>query len=303
MKSEQTAEAAPQPREHKNTSMRGSPLHRFVRRFVPSGALLTFNPLFKLALNTADLLPRTVVKGFRRLPPAHLRMRVGVGDEVLSNQLQFFYSSHFWIFAFAERWVRFDSNIVDLGCGCGRYAHHLRDINTLGQSYTGHYTGVDIDGEALAWCRRNFDERFTWLDSNDKSHTYGKPDVPVAEAPYRLPIEDGTQDFIFSTSLFTHLLEPEARNYLKESGRILRKGGIISHSVFCIDYPPPTYGTRHTFGHRMGLAHVESLESPEAAVAYTEADLFRMAEEAGFTNCRIVTGKGVPQPHLVAEKA
>lgn len=287
-----------------NAAVRGSPFHRALRRFVPSGALLTFNPIFKLALNVADRIPTTVVKGFRGLPPAHLRMRVGVGDQIVSNHLQFYYSSHFWMLAMSEGWVKLDSNIVDLGCGCGRYAHHLRDIHSVGKTYTGRYTGIDIDEEALAWCAKNYDARFVWLNSSDASHTYGKATQADAERkPYLLPIEDETQDFIFSTSLFTHLLEPEAVNYLNESGRILRKGGIISHSVFCLDYLPRTYGTRHTFSHTMGRARIESLASPEAAVAYTEADLFEMAENAGFKNCRIQTGPGVLQPHLIAEKA
>lgn len=287
-----------------NAAMRGTSFHKILRRFLPSGALLTFNPAFKLALNTADLWPKFVVSGFRALPPAHLRMRVGVGDQILSNHLQFYYSSHFWMLAMAEGWVKLDSNIVDIGSGCGRYAHHMRDINSIGQKFTGTYTGVDIDEEALKWCAKNFDERFKWHNSSDKSHTYGKaPGAEEQATPYLLPIEDGTQDFIFSTSLFTHLLEPEAINYLNESGRILRKGGIISHSVFCTDYPPSTFGTRHTFSHQMGRARVESLKSPEAAVAFSEADLFEMAEAAGFKNCRIMTGPGVLQPHLVAEKA
>jgi SAM-dependent methyltransferase len=296
-------QAVGKDQSHKDASggMNGTALHRFVRRLVPSGATLTFNPAFKFVANTADMLPRALVPGFRRLPPNHLRVRVGVGDQVFTNHLQFYYSYGFWFYALNAGWVTLDSNIVDLGCGCGRYAHHMRDLNLLGKKYSGKYIGIDIDAEAIAWDKKHYDDRFEFLLSTDNSETYSRKDGD-AHKPYQLPIADGSVDFIFSTSLFTHLLEPELRNYMKESARTLRPGGIASHSVFCLDYPPPTYGTRHTFKHPRGEAFIESEASPEAAVAYTEAFLVNLAKELGFDEARIVSGPGVVQPHFVCRR-
>jgi hypothetical protein len=98
------------------------------------------------------------------------------------------------------------------------------------------------------------------------------------------------------------LLEPEAGNYLRESFRLLRPGGHIYHSVFCLDYPPPSFGSRHTFTHRIGNACVESLVQPEAAVAYTEAFLLALTREIGFVDAKIDHMPGGLQARLVASK-
>jgi hypothetical protein len=97
---------------------------------------------------------------------------------------------------------------------------------------------------------------------------------------------------VFSQSLFSHLLEREARNYLKP-------GGWASHSFFLIDRPPPTMGDRHTFSHKLGNVHVESLE-PEAAVAYNSEFVTNLAKEVGFT--RAAFRYEHAQPVLICRK-
>jgi len=72
--------------------------------------------------------------------------------------------------------------------------------------------------------------------------------------------------------------------------------------VFCLDFPPPTYMTRHTFGHRIGAAAVESLANPEAAVAYESDFLIEMCRRIGFSEVSIKTVKGEAQPLLLARK-
>ena len=88
------------------------------------------------------------------------------------------------------------------------------------------------------------------------------------EDNYVLPIADESIDFGFSTSVFTHLLEPEMVNYYRESFRVLKPGGSMAMYCFSMDHPPPTFGDRHTFQFRIGNSYVESMAVPEAAVAY-----------------------------------
>ena len=77
---------------------------------------------------------------------------------------------------------------------------------------------------------------------------------------------------------------------------------MIVHSFFCLDYPPPTLGSRHTFEHRIGNALVESLVQPEAAVAYSETFLRGIANEIGFVEAKINHQEGGLQTSLVARK-
>ncbi len=242
-------------------------------------------------------------KEFRKLPPNHLRIRVGVGNRFFSNQI--FYlnvAESFWLYYMSTGAVSLNSTVVDIGCGCGRFSHHLRDFRYLDTRFTGQYIGVDIDPEMLHWCREHFDpSHFQFLHSTNASRSYKQSGA--SDESYKIPIADESVDFVFSRSLFTHLLEPEMRNYLRESLRILKPGAHMVMSFFCLDYPPPTYGGRHTFSHRIGNASVESIEVPEAAVAYTEEFMVHLAREVGFSTVEVI-GKAAEiwQSDLVARR-
>jgi len=262
-------------------------LARLARRIIPSTSLLSHNPLFKLIADMSDIPARLVWPEFRALPPNHLRIRVGVGNRFFSNQTYYLtHAESFWLYQVSTGAVGFTSTIVDIGCGCGRFAHHLRDFRTNDCRFDGRYIGIDIDQEMLDWCQTHFDSgRFEFIHSTHASKSYAQDG---GSSTYSIPLPDCTADFVFSTSLFTHLLEGELRNYLEESFRIMRLGARMSMSFFCLDYPPPTYGGRHTFKHRIGNAAVESLAVPEAAVAYSEAFAVGVAREVGFSDVAVL---------------
>jgi len=287
----------------KTTDARGSTLDRTIRKLFPSTSLLTFNPLFRTIINAFDIVPRLIWSEFRDLPPNHLRVRIGVGNRIINNQVHFLtHARDFWMFVFTQKLASANSNILDIGSGCGRWAHWLRDYNFRGRRFTGVYVGIDIDGEAIAWCEKHYDaERFRFHHSTHSSVSYHQSGK---NAPYRVPEPDGTFDLVVSNSLLTHVLEGELENYIRESYRLLRAGGAIMHSHFNLDYPPATYGTRHTFQHAIGNARVESMEQPEAAVAYRTEYLFRVARDVGFRDCVIVhmPGGAQHQPILLCKK-
>lgn len=278
---------------------------RAIRKIFPSTSKLTFNPLFKAVVNAFDLVPRLVFPEFRGLPPNHLRIRIGVGNRILNNQVHYLTQARdFWMFAFSERLANSQSTVVDIGSGCGRWAHWLRDYNFRGRTFTGRYIGIDIDAEAIAWCERHFDaERFRFHHSTDASVSYNQAGE-ASSSHYTVPEADGSADLIVSNSLLTHVLEAELENYIKESYRLLKSGGAIMHSHFNLDHPPASYGTRHTFQHSIGNARVESLEQPEAAVAYRTDYLFKVCRAAGFKDCEIVhmPGGAQHQPILLCKK-
>lgn len=275
---------------------------RIIRKFIPSLARLSYSPAFKLAVDAIDAPLRFAIKDFRHLPPNHLRIRVGVGNRLFSNQPVYLgLAKNFWLATALERLWRWDSTIVDVGCGCGRFAHYLRDLRSSYDEFHGKYFGIDIDDELLAWCRANFDqERFAFIKSTDSSLSYNTPDSD--KPPFHLPLDDQSADFVFSHSLFTHLLEDELTNYIRESYRVLKAGGAMHMSVFCLEYPPRTFGARHTFSHRIGQAYVESTQQPEAAVAYHEPFLTGEARAAGFVTAEIRVHPSELQAVLLCRK-
>ncbi len=268
--------------DHSHTRLDG-----WVRKIFPSTSLLSFNPVFKAASAVLDVFPRLVFTEFKDLPPNYLRVRIGVGNRIFNNHAHYLtHARDFWMFVFSEGYANMNSNILDIGVGCGRWAHWLRDYNFRGRRFKGTYVGIDIDPEQIAWCQANFDaERFRFHHSTDASTSYNQAG---AKADYRVPETENLFDLVFSNSLLTHVLEGQLEVYVRESYRLLKPGGTMMHSHFNLDHPPATYGTRHTFRHTIGNAHVESMAQPEAAVAYRTDYLFRVCREAGFTSCDIV---------------
>ncbi len=277
------------------------PLNRAVRRLVPSTANLTYHPIFLRLLDLFDWLPKLWFREFRKLPPNHLRIRVGVSNRLFANQAKHLMQGiDGWLHWFSNGWVDLESDIIELGVGCGRRAMHMRDFEAHGERYAGSYLGIDIDGEALAWDRANFDERFEFAQSTQASSVYRNE--LESDVRFQIPRPDGSVDFMFAGSVFSHLLEDAARDYLTEAARVLKPGARLVFSCFCLDLDNRKMGERYTFGHQIGLAYVESLAQPEAAVAYDSADIKGLVTEAGFRSVEVMTGPHDVQNSVVCER-
>lgn len=234
----------------------------------------------------------------RGLPPNRMRLRIGVQNRLLFNGFAFRSTPiHFWMVLLARGHVCLDSGIVDLGCGCGRFAMPLRDLNFWGRGFRGSYLGVDIDTEMLAWCRRRFDARFEWHDAGKASATYrpqpesepGSASTPNPGAtPLSIPTPDASRDLVLANSLFSHLLEGDFAEYTREAARILRPGGWLYLTMFIREHVERggRLGDRWTFAHQRGAAWIESQRYPEAAVAYERAWVRRTLRAAGFRRIR-----------------
>jgi len=275
---------------------------RVMRKIFPSLSKLSHNLLFKMIVNAFDFLPKVFFRELRRIPPNHLRIRVGVGNRLFTNQFSYLAGARdFWLATSLEGLWDMDSTILDIGCGCGRYAQNLRDFQHQNHKFRGRYIGIDIDEEMLKWCHETFDaERFTFMSSTHSSKSYNV--TSDNDEYYEIDLPDQSVDFVYSTSLFTHLLEEQLIDYVAESYRVLKPGRAMYMSVFSLDHPPPTYGSRHTFSHSVGNAHVESLRQPEAAVAYREEFLVEISKKAGFTQASVIQSDGNWQIFLLCYK-
>ena len=100
-----------------------------------------------------------------------------------------------------------DVRLLDWGCGCGRMAKYL-----VGEY---RYDGIDIDREAIAWCRQNI--------ASGAFHLQG------LEA--RTDFASDTFDAVIGISIFTHLREEEQFAWLSELCRIAKPGAILAVSV------------------------------------------------------------------------
>jgi SAM-dependent methyltransferase len=262
-----------------------------LRRLVPAVPTLSRHRLLMVPL---DLLDRILSIPWgaetKTLPPNRFRIRVGVGNRVLFNQMVHrLLPVDFWLSALASGLVRLDSRVLDIGSGCGRYASTLRDLDFYGTGFSGHYTGIDVDREMVEWCRAHFPPpQFTFLLSSAFSTVYN----PTGETPSepRYDLDDAGQDFVFSISLLTHLLEEEFQGCVQEAYRVLVPGAAMLMTVFCMDHLEGRLGGRWTFRHRRGEAHLESEDHPEAAVAYSLPFIESACRRAGFQSIEVTPG-------------
>ena len=272
---------------------------RVVRKLVPSVARLSYNPIF---IRAGDAIARMLARPFpelRDLPPNHLCIRIGCGNRIFNSHVMFIKaSSDCWLPFLSREYCKSNSDIVEFGCGCGRIAQSLRE-----PWFHGTYVGVDIDNEMLEYCRNNFPaERFQFILSPHKSTTYSSGNLDLTSIDRRdlVVAEPNSKDFVYAFTLYTHLLENEITDYLRETYRILRSGGIMYMNFLCIEHVP--LGERWTFQHRCGNAYVESERYPEAAVAYHEGFITELVTNCGFREVTVSPPQRGGQTELVARK-
>ncbi|MBZ0171767.1 MAG: class I SAM-dependent methyltransferase [Phycisphaerales bacterium] len=229
--------------------------------------------------------------GAGAMPPNRFRIRIGAGNRILGNQIQ--HASlpvSLWFDAFASGAVTQTSDILDLGCGCGRYAWWLWRYSFFGKGYTGRYTGLDVDREMIDWCGTHYDARFRFLHVDDRSEVYNPGGATGGDRGGRWPVDDASQDFVFSVSVLTHLLAEDLERSITESARVLRPGGRMQMTVFCVEHFEGRAGGRWSFRHRRGPAYIESEKYPEAAVAYEAEHLLECCREAGLVDVELIPG-------------
>jgi SAM-dependent methyltransferase len=130
---------------------------------------------------------------------------------------------------------------LDIGCGCGRTARFLLFREDIA------YIGFDIFEPAIAWCNRYLAPfakgrfRFEHFDAHSGHYN---PRGRLKATEVRFPAADASIDVAFAASLFTHLLEDDARHYLRESARILKPTGVLVASVHCDPEPGKKYSGR-----------------------------------------------------------
>lgn len=102
------------------------------------------------------------------------------------------------------------ASIMEMGCSYGRL---LRNVSALVPGAAIY--GCDVLPEMLERCR--------------KAIPGGSFVVNSSAPPIAFP--DGTMNFIFTFSVFTHLSEPNHIAWLAELGRKLRPGGVMLHTT------------------------------------------------------------------------
>lgn len=127
-----------------------------------------------------------------------------------------------------------DASVLDVGCGIGRMARPL----TKHLSANGRYEGFDIDARGTDWCTKHISARFPNFKFQvaDIYNKMYNPSGTTKPSQYRFPFPDNSFDFVFSTSVFTHMYPRDVETYLAEIARVLKPGGCTLNTFF-LDNP------------------------------------------------------------------
>ena len=159
--------------------------------------------------------------------------------------------------------------VLDAGCGIGRMA-----IPLLRVLRRGSYEGFDIVRSSVEWCQQSIQPlhprfRFQHVDVYNRFYN---PAGTIAPTELRFPFEDREFDFVFLTSVFTHMFAPEVRHYLGEIARVLRPGGRVLATFFILDRLALDAVDRgkSSIGFHQAWEHgrIADPENPEMAVGY-----------------------------------
>ncbi len=124
--------------------------------------------------------------------------------------------------------------VLDIGSGIGRMALPLTQYLE-----TGTYDGIDVAAEGIDWCAANISPYYGNFHFHhlDLAHPLYNPGGVLQTSAVQLPFEAGAFDFIFMTSVVTHLTAVEVRAYAREINRLLAPGGRCLVTTFMLNGP------------------------------------------------------------------
>jgi SAM-dependent methyltransferase len=178
-----------------------------------------------------------------------------------------------------------DHKVLEIGSGNGKNARAL----TQYVSRRGSYEGFDIVTRGVAWCQKNITPRyphFRFRQADVYNRTYN-PNGRCQAGNYRFPYESQCFDFVFLTSVFTHMLPAGLDNYIAEIARVLKLGGKCFVSFFLLTpesragLAVKTAGRTFPFEYESPCCRVADLKWPEDAVAFDEGFIRELFQRHG----------------------
>ncbi len=195
-----------------------------------------------------------------------------------------------------------NSRVLDVGCGIGRMAYTLAYYLNEQGSYEGfdiHKPLIEVAAQTFGDRCRNF--RFEHADIFNPMYN---PEGPVQAAEYHFPYPDERFDFVFLTSVFTHMRAKEVRQYLDEIGRVMKSGSRCMITCFLLNSESESYirkgKSSQNIIHKLEECFTSTLEVPEEAIGFKEPLLLEWISKRGFSVVGKYYGGWCGRPYLTS---
>jgi SAM-dependent methyltransferase len=175
--------------------------------------------------------------------------------------------------------------VLDVGCGIGVMAARL----TKFLDSNGSYSGFDIVRVGVEWAQKHIGSRYSNFSfvHADIFNKHYNPRGKVSPGNFRFPYEDGSFDFVFLKSVFTHLLPDSVPHYLQEIRRVLKPTGRCLATVFLLNDESVELmregRSSISLPYDLDGCRVADARFPESIVAIPELLLQQWCEDAALT--------------------
>ncbi|MCB8777749.1 methyltransferase domain-containing protein [Planktothrix agardhii 1032] len=176
-------------------------------------------------------------------------------------------------------------SVLDVGCGVGRIAYGL----TSYLKPPGRYEGFDVMESLIEWPKQEITSRFPHFNFYrvDLHNLMYNPTGIIKSINFAFPYADESFDFVFLTSVFTHLPPPEVRHYLSEIYRVLKPGGRCLCTCFILNEESEKLidegKSSQAIIHELEECFTKDLNVPEEAIGYKEHLLLKWIENSEFS--------------------
>lgn len=184
-----------------------------------------------------------------------------------------------------------DNAILDIGSGIGRMAIPFTSF----LSEKGSYDGFDIVKKGVDWCTQNISAKFPNFNFKLiplKNDLYFL-DTENEASKLRFPYPDNRFDFVFLTSVFTHMLPADMENYIQEIRRVIKKDKICLATFFILEHESKekmkTAGSKD-FPYDFGNYRLMSKSVKEANVAYEKKYIYDILKKYNFEVLNFIQG-------------
>jgi SAM-dependent methyltransferase len=251
-----------------------------ILRGLPHPVKQSLKFMFYLSLDSVD-----VVLGRRRdlVPPRHLNF-AGDGNFEASGD-------EFLRYFIELGGLQPTARVLEVGSGIGRMARPLAKYLT-----SGSYEGVDIVPRGIRWCQENITRKYEHFRFHlaDVYNLMYNPSGQLRPTEYIFPFRENDFDFVFLTSVFTHMLTADMEHYLREIARTLRCSGRFLTTFFLLNDKTRELnragGSSLDFKFPRENCYIDDERVPEHAVAFEEAYVLAAFRKMGLAVDRIEHG-------------